>query len=580
MYCLNSYPLFIQYKKFNCLDSETIRQSTSYFRYKHYKKGTYIFHKFSKSEHFYGIIRGAISIRGINYKQSIFTKYDEMEATCPLDKVNTIMFAYEQQKPDINNTPEQLRYDLEYEKVLFKPGMCFGEWGIVNKTYRSASAYCVEDTDVFYLEKEFFNNFYCNLFYNSVSSKKRFLNTVLNGLGKYFAQIVPRFYNYGDIVYTMNDQARFMYVIYQGECSFFDNIIPGEHEHTNVYASLKRDNFKVKTILTQGCLVGMESVVYFGKKNIKYKDNVIALQDYTVVYELNIDLLYNKGCFLFDAVMPLYKAQKRVEMMLKKKKEDVEKIVKKRDDKEFTEGNKDKCLHEEERNENKRKKVMKKIYIQSAFKKKFVHKHKKINTNTTQTTNNNNNECEINMNHYNSNSKSKNNKRYNENNMNYTCDNSFNDKYKRDAFITSFSPSNYECKSTMWNGVHINVNKNHNRNIRHHNNNNNNSEHISNITTSYNKHKIYNIKHLSTSIGIGNNNNKAIISALRYYNNSFLKYKHTKRLTSHSPDISFLSNTNSSYNSGHYELPFVHSLSSTNAFPPNSIHHKKHKRNT
>ena len=195
-----------------------------------------------------------------------------------------------------------------------------------------------------------------NCFTQLKNAKKRFLNTVSNELGQYLSQIVPRFYNYGEIVYTTNDQARLMYVIYQGECSFFDIIIPGEHERTNVYGSLKRDNFKVKTILTQGCLVGMESVVYFGKKNVKYTDNVIALQDYTVVYELNIDLLYNKGCFLFDAVLPLYKAQKGVECMLKKKKENVEKIVKKRDDKEINEGKKEKCLNEEERNETKQKK--------------------------------------------------------------------------------------------------------------------------------------------------------------------------------------------------------------------------------
>ena len=50
-----------------------------YFKHKHYKKGEYIFHNFAKSDNFYGVIKGAVSIRGMNCKQVVLNKYDEIE---------------------------------------------------------------------------------------------------------------------------------------------------------------------------------------------------------------------------------------------------------------------------------------------------------------------------------------------------------------------------------------------------------------------------------------------------------------------------------------------------------------------
>ena len=48
---------------------------------------------------------------------------------------------------------------VEEEKTSLGPGMCFGEWGLIYNIPRTASAKCKVDSEVFYLEKEFFSLF-------------------------------------------------------------------------------------------------------------------------------------------------------------------------------------------------------------------------------------------------------------------------------------------------------------------------------------------------------------------------------------------------------------------------------------
>ena len=544
-----------------------------YFKHKHYKKGEYIFHNFAKSDNFYGVITGTISIRGINCKQVILNKYDEIKTICPIDNVNTIMFKYEKEEIDkkrlhIKNNLNQLRYDLEYEKILFLPGMCFGEWGIVNKTTRSASAYCAEDTDVFYLEKEYFINYFRIPFYNSVSSKKHFLNSIFEGLAKYFSYIVPLFYNYGDIIYTINDEAKYLYIIYQGECSFFDNLIQKENTNENLYSNLQRNNIKIKTILTQGCLIGMESVVYYGNKNIKYENNVIALQDYTIIYQLNVDLLYYKGYTLFDNVFPIYKAQMGMNDLLQKKKDVLEKEKKKKE--EAT-----KINNQNGSADSKRQKSLKRIYIAPFLKEKFCTNKKKKSINSTKRikfinhNNNNNNNCfvsqyistETDTNTPLSLIKSKLQIKKNKIISN-TSENTINDKH--DGFISSFSPSISESKTNSFYGIRINLHKKRTRTRNNKspdslnvtdckNNNNNSAEKTKSSQTTRN---------ISNYFGVGTIDNKSILNALNNFSLSFMKKK-SRGFLSKSPKNSNINSFNVTYNSGNYKLPFVHSFSHT-----------------
>jgi CRP-like cAMP-binding protein len=53
---------------------------------------------------------------------------------------------------------------IEEEKLVLLDGQCFGEWGLIYKKERSASAFCLEDTDLFCLDASSFEYSF-NVFY-------------------------------------------------------------------------------------------------------------------------------------------------------------------------------------------------------------------------------------------------------------------------------------------------------------------------------------------------------------------------------------------------------------------------------
>ena len=64
---------------------------------------------------------------------------------------------------------------FELEKFSLSDGMCFGEWGLIYDIRRTTSIYAVEDTDLFYLEKEPFNRILCQKFLKSDNDKVKFI---------------------------------------------------------------------------------------------------------------------------------------------------------------------------------------------------------------------------------------------------------------------------------------------------------------------------------------------------------------------------------------------------------------------
>ena len=46
--------------------------------------------------------------------------------------------------------------EFEIKRLTITEGMCFGEWGLVYNIPRTASIYCIEDTDVFFFRKKIF----------------------------------------------------------------------------------------------------------------------------------------------------------------------------------------------------------------------------------------------------------------------------------------------------------------------------------------------------------------------------------------------------------------------------------------
>ena len=65
--------------------------------------------------------------------------------------------------------------EFEIETITLTNGMCFGEWGLLYSIPRTASIYASEDTDLFYLEKEFFNKILFSKFLKNDYEKIHFL---------------------------------------------------------------------------------------------------------------------------------------------------------------------------------------------------------------------------------------------------------------------------------------------------------------------------------------------------------------------------------------------------------------------
>ena len=113
------------------------------------------------------------------------------------------------------------------KKTELTEGMCFGEIDLINRRKRSNTAYAVEDTDLWIIEKE---NFEMNLFKTiSKAESERIvfifnMIPVFNNLPKkkfdeFYQQAVDfQIYKDNEIIYEEGDKSEFIYLIYQGEC--------------------------------------------------------------------------------------------------------------------------------------------------------------------------------------------------------------------------------------------------------------------------------------------------------------------------------------------------------------------------
>ena len=320
IFALEKYKYFIRFKLFNKLNRSILRRCAKYFRYKKYNKGDYIFYMSQISDCFYGVLTGSVSIRGIltkNYKIDLQEFENEEIET---DREFFSLEIIENYKKKKIFSPNEIRANLEYEKTKIFPGMCFGEWGIINNTVRAGSAYCLEETEVFYMTQEHFIQNLSQIFLNSLNHKKIFLNSIIPKLGLRLSLSVSKFYDFGDVIYTNKDESKFLYIIYQGEASFLYKF--DENEIINK----KIRNFKILNSMRKGCVFGKESL---NKKIKYYENNIVCTQDFTVIYEIKTELLEKEGLDL-NLVEKILEEQNEIVDYSFKLKNDLENSIQKK----------------------------------------------------------------------------------------------------------------------------------------------------------------------------------------------------------------------------------------------------------
>ena len=215
--------------------------------------------------------------------------------------------------------------DFENDNFQLTNGMCFGEWGLVYSIPRTTSIYCIEDCDLFYLEKDYFNRILASKFAQSDSNKINFLIKTFPifktdiKVGHILTKIVPLFFENETIVYTPFDKAENLYVVYQGECTLvlIENAISKDDYF------IKKTNYKIISRLSEGGIAGFESC---SEKLTNYNNALLISKEYTTLLKVNIKVISEMYKDFKKSVYPLYEKQKKIYEKIKKEGEKVKYI--------------------------------------------------------------------------------------------------------------------------------------------------------------------------------------------------------------------------------------------------------------
>lgn len=274
---MNLYQLedFERYLKFNGITDETIRFAAGFMKVKSYKKGEYIFRQGDPANKFYGIIKGMISIRAVPGSKLILN---------------------------------ESRDSLEEERTRMNPGMCFGEWALIYKIPRTASAYCLNDVDVFYLERDVFEATLSKTIVKAELEKKKFVTQKIPLLGNcgriadILSAINPLFFDKNQIVYSEFDPSDSLYVIYQGECC----LTSGNKYQSRFELEENKETLSPVYHFDKGAILGLETV-HQTMNNYSY--TLMASQNYTVVYQIKYSRLNFLASDILQFITPLQKIQ-------------------------------------------------------------------------------------------------------------------------------------------------------------------------------------------------------------------------------------------------------------------------------
>jgi CRP-like cAMP-binding protein len=227
---------------------------------------------------------------------------------------------------DIQKIANQIEYDMEKEVMILTNGMAFGEWAMIYNIERTASAYTIEDTHLFYLSKEYFELVFSRGILRADNEKKNFIlkripSLKFAGAGNILdilKNIIPVFCDNKKIVFTEFDSGEFIYIVYQGECRLTKLYLDRK---PNSLEEIYKKQEKLITIanIVKGGLVGLEIIK--GNKNYEY--TFVCSKDETILYKISMKFLRECNRDIFDYFKPLLDSQ---ESHFKSFKEKYEKI--------------------------------------------------------------------------------------------------------------------------------------------------------------------------------------------------------------------------------------------------------------
>ena len=307
LFCLKKLKKFNEFVKFNNINFDQLEKFSAYIKHQFIAKNELLYKRGKRAKKFYCVINGSISVKTIdplriekekklkelnneineisdnNSKEEENNNYKDDNR---LDILLSIFNKGKEEEDKFNNDEE------EYEIQRYTKGMCFGEWDLIRNNILLENAYAAEDTNIFYLDKEYFDRFISSQIIKSDIERKYFITYRIPLLNldniKY---VKPEFYQRGNIIYTEFDEAKEAIIIYKGAAAI--TILSNAQNKKDIYD--RKKELKVIAKVEKGALVGLEIGKSKNEKGDIYYDNtLIVMEDNTIIFRLNIDNIKGK----------------------------------------------------------------------------------------------------------------------------------------------------------------------------------------------------------------------------------------------------------------------------------------------
>ena len=325
LFCLKKLK-FNEFVKFHNINFDQLEKFSAYIKHQFIPKNELLYKRGKKAKKFYCVINGSISIKTIdplriekekklkelNNELNEFPDNNSKENNNDNNNDNNNNDNNNNNNDNNNNNKENNKLDMlleilnkgkeeeeninnleeEYEIQRYTKGMCFGEWDLIRNNLHLENAYAAEDTNIFYLDKEYFDKFISSQIIKSDIERKYFITYRIPLLNlDNIKNVKPEFYQRGNIIYTEFDEAKEAIIIYKGAAAI--TILNNAQNKKDIYD--RKKELKVITKVEKGALVGLE----IGKEkneegDIYYDNTLIVVEDNTIIFRINIDNIKGK----------------------------------------------------------------------------------------------------------------------------------------------------------------------------------------------------------------------------------------------------------------------------------------------
>ena len=321
--CLQQYPNFIKYMKFHNISIDLLEKICPFLMHKFVQKDSYLFKEKQNNIFFFCLINGKIGLR--TFEPSIILenkrKYDNedinMEKIFTIKKKKIINSPKVEKKKEDNkndgnninvNVKEDINknnleekpcnkyFEINYENIpginkllkegydtkILKKGDCYGIYNLLNNQPYDVNGIALENTDIFYLEKEFFDKYLLTAVSRIDMERKYLINKLIPVFPmELISYIKPEIYDNNHIIYTEFDYAFECIYIYKGSAElkkYSSAKTKSEiYEHKNILKTISK--------IEEGGIAGLEIC----KGPTSFYDNILMITDAnTIIYRINL----------------------------------------------------------------------------------------------------------------------------------------------------------------------------------------------------------------------------------------------------------------------------------------------------